>query len=48
MNHYYRPPAQERIRTANRRLRAVLGEPLDRLLLLSQAREYVRGLLQQS
>lgn len=47
MNHFYRRPARERILTANRALRAVLEQPIDRVLLLSRAREYVLGLLNQ-
>ncbi len=45
---FYRRPARERIRNANRRLRQALQEPMDRMLLLSCARDYVLGLLQQA
>lgn len=48
MRHYDRRPAHERIRSANRRLREVLEQPMDRILLLSRAREYVLNLLAQA
>lgn len=47
MNFYHRRPARERIRHANLRLRAALEQPVDRILLLSRARDYVLTLLQQ-
>ncbi len=47
MNHTYRRPARERIRSANQRLRQTLSQPVERVLFLSQARDYVLSLLAQ-